>query len=221
MKCIFSNTAKCHIFFVKRRFFFAQTPKTIKQIIFSPKKTSKRSAATIGCSFEKIDIKFTPKIQYFCSTTKKLEQSLFIPKKRPKIVPLNTLKVVLTILRVFFLYLFKIFCSESESDLKKRFIYKLFPPFFSVLVGCFLDTLTFFVKRWTKVLKLQNRWVKKTFLKKKITFPQQMPPDARIAVETDWEKIYRPSVFWIKLQRSVEEYKKFQICFFTLKLPWT
>ena len=40
-----------------------------------------------------------------------------------------------------------------------------------------------------------------------------MPPEARIAVETNWEEIYRPSVFWIKPQRSVEEYKKFQIYF--------
>ena len=67
--------------------------------------------------------------------------------------------------------------------------------------------------------KLQNRWANITFLKKKITFPQKMPPDARIAVETNWEKNYRPSAFWIKLQRSVEEYKKFQIYFFPQKLP--
>ena len=67
--------------------------------------------------------------------------------------------------------------------------------------------------------KLQNRWANITFLKKKITFPQKMPPDARIAVETNWVKNYRPSAFWIKLQRSVEEYKKFQIYFFPQKLP--
>ena len=63
------------------------------------------------------------------------------------------------------------------------------------------------------MLKLQNRWANKIFLKKKITFPQKMPPDARIAVETNWEKIYRPSVFWIKLHRSVEEYINFKYNF--------
>ena len=67
--------------------------------------------------------------------------------------------------------------------------------------------------------KLQNRWANITFLKKKITFPQKMPPDAQFAVETNWEKIYRPSVFWIKLQRSVEESEKFQTCFSAQKLP--
>ena len=69
------------------------------------------------------------------------------------------------------------------------------------------------------MLKLQNRWSNVTFFKKKNTFPQKIPPDARTAVETNWEKIYRPSVFWIKLQRSVEESEKFQICFFPQKLP--
>ena len=102
---------------------------------------------------------------------------------------------------------------------KNRFFYKLFHPFVSVLVGCFLDTLTFFVERSTKMLKLQNRWSNVTFFKKKNNFPQKIPPDTRIAVETNWEKIYRPSVFWIKLQRSVEESEKFQICFFPQKLP--
>ena len=63
------------------------------------------------------------------------------------------------------------------------------------------------------MLKLQNRWANKIFLKKKITFPQKMPPDARIAVETNWEKNYRPSVFWIKLHRSVEEYINFKYNF--------
>ena len=151
-----------YIFCQKTVFFRSDTENDQTNNLFS-KKTSKRSAATVGCSFEKIDIKFTPKIQYFCSTTKKLEQSLFIPKKRPKIVPLNTLKVVLTILRVFFLYLFKIFCSESESDLKKRFIYKLFPPFFSVLVGCFLDTLTFLSKDEQKCSNSKTDEWKKLF----------------------------------------------------------
>ena len=69
------------------------------------------------------------------------------------------------------------------------------------------------------MLKLQNRWANVTFFKKKITFPQKIPPDTRIAVETNWETIYRPSVFWIKLQRSVEESEKFQTCFSPQKLP--
>ena len=69
------------------------------------------------------------------------------------------------------------------------------------------------------MLKLQNRWANITFLKKKITFPQKLPTDARIAVETNWEKIYWPSVFWIKRQRSVEKIKKFQLYFFPQKLP--
>ena len=38
VKCTFSNTAKCHIFLAKRRFFFAQRLKTIKQILFFQKK---------------------------------------------------------------------------------------------------------------------------------------------------------------------------------------
>ena len=56
------------------------------------------------------------------------------------------------------------------------------------------------------------------FSEKKFTFPRKMPLDARIAVETNWEKIYRPSVFWIKLQRSQEEYIYFK-CNFPQNLP--
>ena len=56
----------------------------------------------LGCSFKKFDKKTHAKVQQFRSTTEKLEQSFFIPKKVSKIVLLNTVKVVLTMLRVFF-----------------------------------------------------------------------------------------------------------------------
>ena len=74
-------------------------------LVFSPEKTLKRSAATAPRlqfqeSWQKKPL--TPKVQYFRWTTKNLEQNFFNPKKRPKIVPLNFLNVVLTILWVFF-----------------------------------------------------------------------------------------------------------------------
>ena len=37
------------------------------------------------------------------------------------------------------------FCSKSESELKNIFSTIFFPQFFSVILGCFFDTLTFFV----------------------------------------------------------------------------
>ena len=40
-------------FFWQMTVIFAQRPKTIKQELFSPKETSKRSAATVGCTFKK------------------------------------------------------------------------------------------------------------------------------------------------------------------------
>ena len=51
--------SKLPIFFWQKTFIFAQRPKTIKQLLFTllSKKTLKRSAAPIGCSFEKFDKK--------------------------------------------------------------------------------------------------------------------------------------------------------------------
>ena len=84
--------------------YFRSETKTTKQLVFfSKKKTSKRSVSPVGCTFEKIWQKIHAKSPILSLNDQKLEQSFFIPKKRPKIVPLNTLKIVLTILRVFFL----------------------------------------------------------------------------------------------------------------------
>ena len=52
MKCTFSDTANCQIF-CQKTVIFAQRPKTIKQLLFFPKKTSKRSVYPVGCTFEK------------------------------------------------------------------------------------------------------------------------------------------------------------------------
>ena len=89
--------------------------------------------------------------------------------------------------------------------------------FFSVLLGCFFDTLTFSVKRQKKLFKLQNRWTSIFFYKN--TFPQKMPLDARITVVTTREKIFRLRVFWIKVQRRVKDYKKISRNVFPQKLP--
>ena len=96
---------------------------------------------------------------------------------------------------------------------KNWFFYKHSPPFFFRISRLFPWYPDFIVKRQAKMLKLRNSWANITFLEKKITFPQKIPPDARIAVETNWEKNYRPSVFFIKLQRSVEEYINFKYNF--------
>ena len=89
--------------FVPNDGYFRSETKTTKQLLFFPKKLSKRSVSPVGCTFEKFWQKIHAKSPIVSLNDQKLEQSFFIPKKRPKIVPLNTLKIVLTILRVFFL----------------------------------------------------------------------------------------------------------------------
>ena len=49
------------IVFLPKNGYFRSDTKNGQTITLLSKKTSKRSAATVGCSFEKIDIKFTPK----------------------------------------------------------------------------------------------------------------------------------------------------------------
>ena len=96
---------------------------------------------------------------------------------------------------------------------KKRFFYEFFPPFFFCISRLFLWHPNFFsVKRQEKLLKLQNGWTNKTF-PRKITFNQKVPLDARIAVVTTRENTFRLSVFWIKVQRSVKDYKYLKKCF--------
>ena len=119
------NLATCRNFLPKYGNFRSETKNHQRNTLLS-KRASKHSAATVGCSLEKFDKKFTPKIQYFRSTTKNLEQSFFTPKKCLKNVPLNTLNGIFTILRVFFVWLFKLFCSKSENDLKKQFFHNFF-----------------------------------------------------------------------------------------------
>ena len=114
--------ATCRIFLPKYGNFRSETEND-QTISLLSKKTSKPSAAPVGCSFEKVFKKFTPKVQLVRSTTKKLEQSFFIRKKRPENVPLNTLNVVLTILRVSFVWLFKFFCSKSQKWFEKKKIF--------------------------------------------------------------------------------------------------
>ena len=48
------------IVFLPKNGYFRSDAKNGQTITLLSKKTSKRSAATVGCSFEKIDIKFTP-----------------------------------------------------------------------------------------------------------------------------------------------------------------
>ena len=62
-KINFSNPAKFHKFFAKRRLFSLREQKRSNSYSSLQKKTSKRSAAPMGCSFEKFDIKFQPKVQ--------------------------------------------------------------------------------------------------------------------------------------------------------------
>ena len=74
----------------------------------------------------------------------------FIPKKRPEVYPLKTLNVVLTIC-VNFLFNCSNFSDRSQKmNWKKQFFYKFFTRIFSILVGRFFDTLTFFVNRQSK-----------------------------------------------------------------------
>ena len=102
--------------------------------------------------------------------------------------------------------MFKLFCRKSEDALKNDFSTNSFLQFFFCLSRLFLWHPDFFLsKDKKKLLKLQNRWTNKTFLRK-ITFNQKMPLDARIAVVTTREKTFRLSVFWIKVQRSVNDY---------------
>ena len=109
------------------------------------------------------------------------------------------------ILRVF-LFTCSNFSGRSPKMIYRNDFSTNFFLLFFVLVGCFLDTLTFFLsKDKKKLLKLQNRWTNLTFPRKK-TFFQKMPLDARIAVVTTREKTFRLSVFWIKVQGSVKEY---------------
>ena len=52
VNCTFSNTAKCHTFFVRRRFFSLRDRKRSNKYSSLQKKTSKRSVSPVGCTFE-------------------------------------------------------------------------------------------------------------------------------------------------------------------------
>ena len=94
---------------------FTQRPKTLEQLLFSPKETFKRSAGHIGCNFDTFTKAFTPKVEKIRSTTKQLEQTFFFPKKTSRncffghvdCISGNPAEIVLPKDRYF--------CSETEN----------------------------------------------------------------------------------------------------------
>ena len=108
------------------------------------------------------------------------------------------------------------FSARNPKMIKKKTIFpQFFPPTFFCISRLFLwHPDYFFVSRQEKLLKHQNRWTNKTFIKK-ITFSQKTPLDARIAVVTTREKIFfRLSVFWIRDRKKCEKLYIFQKLFF-------
>ena len=102
--------------------------------------------------------------------------------------------------------------------LKKQVFYKFYPPIFLCISRLFLWHPDIFCRKTNKFAQTPKQLNKYNFFKKKITFPQKMLLDARIAVVTTREKNYRSSVFRIKIQRSVKDHINFKR-FFPLKLP--
>ena len=89
---------------------------------YSPlrKKTSKLSAAPVGCSFEKFWRKIHTKSPIISFNDQETwSKFLHSKKKRPEIVPLNSFNVVLTILRVSFSRVVQTFLLEVQKWFKK------------------------------------------------------------------------------------------------------
>ena len=99
--------------------------------------------------------------------------------------------------------------------LKNKFFTNFILQFFYVLVGCFFDTLTFFCQKTNNFAQIPKRMNKYNFFKKKITFPQKMPLDARIAVVTTREKKLPIKRFLGQNPKKCERLENFQKMFFS------
>ena len=127
---------------------FAQRRKTIKQLLFSPKKTSKRSAAPLGCSFKKFDKKSRRKSKKFAQRPKNLSKVSSLQRNLLELLPEHFDCSFDKLASVSWLIV-QTLLLEVRKWFKKPTFPQLFSSksFFSVLIGCFFDTPTFFVKR--------------------------------------------------------------------------
>ena len=170
MKCNFGNLP---YFFCQKTVTFAERSKTIKQLLFSSKKTSKRSAAPLGCSFKKFDKKSRRKSKKFAQRPKNLSKVSSLQR--------NLLELLLEHFDCSFDKLASVSWLIVQTlllEVRKWFKKPIFHNFFllivfSVLMGCFFDTPTFLSndKKIAQTLKQMNKYNfffkrKRLFLKK-------------------------------------------------------
>ena len=164
VKCTFSNTAKCHIFHAKRRFFWLRDWKRSNKYSSLRKKTLKLSAAPVGYSFEKFDKNFKPKVQKLKRPQNLSKVSAF-ERNVLKLFPW-TLWTSFDNAASIFCLIVQTFCSKSESELRNNFSTNFFPQFFSVILGCFFVTLTF-CQKTKKLAQTPKQMNKYYFLQEK------------------------------------------------------
>ena len=141
VKC---TLATCGIFLLKYGYFRSETEND-QRITLLSKRASKRSAAPVGCSFEIFDKKNTPKFNKFAQRPKTLSKVSSFHRNVLK-CPSEHFWMEFWQSCEFFLYnCSNVSAGNPKNDLKKKIFPQLFSSnFFSVLVGCFFDTLTIF-----------------------------------------------------------------------------
>ena len=127
--------------------YFRSETENVQTITLPSKKTSKPSAGPVGCSFEKNCLKNHAKSPINSLNDQKRWAKFFHSRETSKNCSSEHFGSSFDNPESIFCLFVQTFLLEVRRYFKKRFFYKFLPPiFFSVLVGCFFETLFFLSK---------------------------------------------------------------------------